>query len=301
MTALPEPGRCTPLAPGLRIVRAADASAMRGPGTNSYLLGTGTVTLIDPGPDDPAHLRAILSGLGGGERITRIIVTHRHHDHSGNAAAARAATGAPVLAFAAPAPPAIPAWARAAHPGGGEGVDHAFTPDATLSDGAPLEAGGIAARVIHTPGHLDDHICIAWDGGLLTADHVMGWSTTLVSPPEGCMAAYMASLRRLLPLANRPFFPAHGAPIANPHARLTELIAHRQGREAAILAALTAPAPLDGIIARVYPDLAPHLHPAAARNVLAHLIDLAARGLVRPANGQFCAVAPDTPPGHSVP
>ena len=305
---LPPPGTCAQLAPGLRMVRAADASAMRGPGTNSYLLGTGNVTLIDPGPDDPAHLTALLAALHPSERIGQIIVTHRHHDHTGLAATLRTATKAPVLAYATPAPTALPDWARTAHPGGAEGIDHGFAPDATLADGQVIDAGGITAQIVHTPGHLDDHICIAWgaaapkaeavsgraithgagQGGVLTADHVMGWSTSLISPPEGSMAAYMASLRRLQPLAGVPFYPGHGAPIRDPAQRLADLIAHRHGREAAILAALATPANVVGIVARVYTDLAPHLRDAAARNVLAHLIDLAQRGRVvaRP-NGQL--------------
>jgi glyoxylase-like metal-dependent hydrolase (beta-lactamase superfamily II) len=281
-SALPPPGHCIRLAPGLRLVRAPDASAMRGPGTNSYLLGDGDVTLVDPGPDDPAHLAALLAALGPAERIGRILVTHRHHDHTGAAHAARAATGAPLVAYPAAAPPALPDWARAAHPGGGEGIDHSFRPDAPLAHGQTLQAGGQTLRILHTPGHLDDHICVAFEGGVLTGDHVMGWSTSLISPPEGSVGAYMDSLHRLLPEARAPFHPGHGAAIADPAARLAHLIAHREARTGEILAALRAPATLGQIVAQVYPDLPAHLHAAAARTTLAHLIDLARRGQIAP-------------------
>ncbi len=270
------------LAPGLRRVLAPNPGPLTGPGTNSYILGTGTVAVIDPGPDDPAHLAALEAALGSGERIGHVVVTHAHRDHSPLARVLGARWGAPVAAFGDAAAGRNPAWAGLGDLGGGEGVDTGFAPDLRLADGAVLEGGDWRLQAIWTPGHMGNHLCLRWGAAVFSGDHVMGWATSVVSPPDGDMAAYMASLERLAGLRARVFYPGHGAPVEDPAARLAELIAHRRGREAQILAALgPEPQPIRALTERVYAGLAPGLIPAAERNVLAHLLDLSGRRLVR--------------------
>ena len=267
------------LAPGLRRVLAPNPGPLTGPGTNSYILGAGTVAVIDPGPDDPGHLAALETALGPDERISHIVVTHAHRDHSPLARVLSARWGAPVAAFGDAAAGRNPALAELEGLGGGEGVDTGFVPDLRLADGAVLEGAGWRLEALWTPGHMGNHLCLRWGDAVFSGDHVMGWATSVVSPPDGDMAAYMASLERLAGLRARVFFPGHGAPVADPDGRLAELIAHRRGREAQILAALgPSPRSIADITAQVYAALAPALIPAAERNVLAHLIDLCARG-----------------------
>ncbi len=262
--------------PLLRRVRAPNPSAMTGTGTNSYILGKRHVTVVDPGPDDPSHLAALLAALGPGEEVVQIIVTHAHADHSALARPLARRTGAPVLAFA---PLAVQPDAEGI--GGGEGIDRSFVPDRHLADGDVLPMDGPALRVIHTPGHLGDHLCLGWGDLCLTGDHVMGWSTSLVSPPEGDMGAYMSSLARLAREPWRRFYPGHGEGIDDPARRLAELIAHRRNREAQILASLRPAPQTPGMLTKVvYTGTPPHLMAAAERNVLAHLIDLQRRNLV---------------------
>lgn len=284
---LPLPDAALPDAalPGpLRQVLAANPSPMTGPGTTTFLLGQGEVAVIDPGPDLPAHQAAILARLAPAERIAAILVTHPHLDHSALAPRLAAATGAPVLGFG-PAgsgrSPAMAALAAAGLTGGGEGVDHAFRPDRALTPGEVLHLGGMRLEVLHTPGHMAEHLCFAWGEVLFSGDHVMGWAPSLVSPPDGDMAAYLASLGQLAARRWRVMLPAHGAPVADPAARLDALATHRRRREAQILAALArGPATLTALTAQVYHDADPRLLPAARRNALAHLIDLLARNLV---------------------
>ena len=281
----PDPRRPSdPLLPGLRRILAPNPSAMTGPGTNTYLVGTGLVALIDPGPDDPAHAAAILASLGPGERIGHILVTHAHLDHSALAPRLARLTGARVLAFGDATQGRSAVMERLAAAGGlrgGEGLDMAFRPDAGLADGAVLETGDWRIEVLHTPGHMSGHLSFAWEGHLFSGDHAMGWSTSLVSPPDGDMGRYMATTERLLHRPWRSLLPGHGAAVADAGARLRQLRDHRRSRERAILGCVH-----DGlgtvaeITACLYPDLTPALRAAAARNVLAHLIDLAERGFV---------------------
>ena len=280
----PVPGRCETLSPGLRRVLAPNPSPMTFRGTNTFLVGTGAVAVIDPGPALPDHLSAILAALAPGERISHIFVTHSHVDHSPLARDLARATGAPVLAFGDSRSGMRPLMQRLAAQGvtgGGEGVDADFAPDETLADGAVVEGGDWALRALWTPGHLGNHLCFAWGEEIFSGDLVMGWASSLISPPEGDLGAYMASLARLRALDARRLHPGHGAPVTEPAARLDALIAHRNSREAEILDALSvAPATIESLTRMIYTDVAPQLLPAASRNVLSQLIDLMDKNVV---------------------
>lgn len=276
--SLPAPGRCVSVAKGVRRILADNPSAFTGPGTNSYLIGHGEVALIDPGPADPAHLKALLDALAPGERITHIIVTHPHRDHSALAPALSNATKAPVLAFGTCEDGLNPAYATFGDLGGGEGTDHDFIPDIRCRDGEEISGPGWSLQVIHTPGHLGSHIALKFGSILFSGDHVMGWSSSIVSPPEGDMGAYMRALERLLSLDVGLLLPGHGAEVPDGPARIRELQAHRRLRESQILSALTRESgSAEELARRIYQDLAPGLLPAATRNVLAHLLDLQER------------------------
>ncbi|SEN61346.1 MBL fold metallo-hydrolase [Palleronia pelagia] len=261
------------LGPGLRRLRAPNPSPMTHTGTNTYLVGEGPCAVIDPGPDDPAHLDAILAACPEG--VSHILVTHAHLDHSPLSRALAKATGAPILGFGPAHAGRAPVMERLGELGGGEGVDHAFRPDETLADGDTVRGEGWTIRALWTPGHLSNHLSFAWDDTLFTGDLVMGWASSLVSPPDGDMTQFMASVARLAETHWARFHPGHGDPVDAPAKRLDWLIAHRKGRETQILDAL-GPAPLTAatLAARIYTDTPARLLPAAARNVLAHLIDL---------------------------
>lgn len=269
------------LMPGLVRLRAANPSPLTGTGTNTYVLGRGHLAVIDPGPDLDDHLAAILHTIGG-RPVAAILVTHPHRDHSALAPRLARATGAPVLAFGT-ARDGISLRMARLHglAAGGEGLDTRFVPDRRIADGDRITGADASLGVLHTPGHLGSHVCLAWDDILFSGDHVMGWATSIVSPPEGDMGDYMASLYRLAGRAWRLILPGHGEPIADPAVRLAYLIAHRQSREAQILAALdSGPATVSDLTARLYADTPRALWPAAERNVLAHLVDLESRNRV---------------------
>ncbi len=240
------------ITPRLRRLVAPNPGYMTYHGTNTWLLDTGSATLvIDPGPDHAAHVSAILKAAP--TPITTILLTHSHPDHLGATAALRAATGAAVHGWHAP-------W----QPG--------FTPDHPIADGQTI--AGLTA--IHTPGHASDHLCFAWeDGGLFSGDHVMSWNTSIVSPPDGDMAAYLASLRLLMAREDSVFYCGHGPVLPNPGPLMRAMLGHRLAREAAIVAALadglTTP---EAIADRLYADQPQHTRAAAVRSVLAHLIKL---------------------------
>ncbi|MCG3267699.1 MBL fold metallo-hydrolase [Yoonia sp. I 8.24] len=280
---LPPVGVAEQLRPGLQRVLAPNATPMTYWGTNTYILGENDVVVIDPGPDDPAHLNALLRALDG-RRVAHILVTHSHIDHSGLCTALTQKTGAPVAGFGdseAGRSDIMIALLAEGMKHGGEGVDHRYQPDVCLDDGAKINGPWGEITAIHTPGHMANHLCFAWGGDLFTGDHIMGWSTSLISPPDGDLTAFMQSCRKLQDIPAVRYFPGHGAAVTQPEERLAWLMAHRKDREAQILSALgqgllTVPALTESI----YSDLAPGLLPAAQRNVFAHLIDLCQRHVV---------------------
>lgn len=227
-------------------------------GTNTYLIdGADGVTVLDPGPDDPAHVAAVMAAAG---RVARIVLSHTHHDHLGATNALRAATRVPVYAWHDPAVPD-------------------FVPDIPLRDGE--QVGGWTA--LHTPGHAPDHLCFAGPNGVVfSADHVMGWSSSVVSPPQGDMKSYFSSLRRMLAQGGQLYLPGHGPALLDPLPFVQALLDHRLAREAAILGTL-GPTPLRSrdITERLYAEVDPRLRRAAERNVLAHLAKLETEGCVR--------------------
>jgi len=288
------------VAPGVRRITCRNPSAMTFTGTRSYLVGRGDLALIDPGPEHREHLAAIAAALEPGERIAHIVVTHSHVDHSPGARAVAAATGAPVHAFGPHGAGLSETMRRLKADGidlgGGEGGDAGFRPDHALGEGETIgsAAGGWALTALHTPGHLSNHICLALEGTgiLFSGDTVMGWATTLVSPPDGDMAALMTTLGRL---GRRPgdrlYLPGHGHPVTDPAAMLKFQIAHREQRMAQILAGLAAgPADAGKLAQAIYADVDPGLLPAARRNVLATLIGLLDEGRVA-VRGRLSAVA----------
>ncbi|WP_027243759.1 MBL fold metallo-hydrolase [Leisingera daeponensis] len=282
----PQPGLAVELDPGLRRILAPNPSPMTFRGTNTYLIGSSGLAVIDPGPDSAPHLDAILAAVQPGQRITHIIVTHSHLDHSPLARGLSQATGAPVYAFGGAGAGRSAVMSELAASGlaeGGEGIDTGFAPDITVRDSDVIGGDGWDLEVIHTPGHLGNHIALAWNDTCFTADHVMGWASSLVSPPDGDLTDFMASCRRLRQRSWRVFHPGHGAPVTDPAGRLDWLIAHRQSREAAILQALgQAPATARALAEQIYTETPPALLKAAERNVFAHLVDLSGRGLAAP-------------------
>ncbi len=278
----PIPGTVQSPAHRLRTILAPNAGPMTHWGTNSFILGEGRVAIIDPGPGDEAHLNALLRATSG-ETITHILVTHAHADHSPLARRLARRTGAPIIGFGTPDAgrrPVMAALAESDLAGGGEGVDAGFCPDQCVTEGDQVVGDNWSVNVLHTPGHFAGHLAFAFEEGVISGDHVMDWSSSLVSPPDGDVAAFMQTSTRLRDYGAGRLFPAHGAPIDDPGERLGWLIQHRMNREAAILNALThTPRSIDDIAGLVYSEIPPGMLPAAARNVFAHLIDLVERNL----------------------
>lgn len=255
----PVRGAVLPVLPGVSRIVAPNPGVMTYHGTNTYLIERPEgVYILDPGPDDESHIEAVVEAAG--TAITGIFLTHNHADHSGGAPMLKAATGLPVHGFIL------------------EEDDSLFTPDIPLGPG-DMFAGLIA---IHTPGHAPDHLCFAGpDGVVFSGDHVMGWSSSVVSPPRGEMAAYFASLALMLSRPDRLYLPGHGPALPNPHPYVAELLARRQAREEAILELLAAGAmDIGTITAQLYNKTHPRLQRAAERNVSAHLIKLRNEGKV---------------------
>ncbi|MDA5094961.1 MBL fold metallo-hydrolase [Aliiroseovarius sp. KMU-50] len=285
----PEVGVAMTMEPGVRRVLAPNPSPMTYWGTNTYILGEGDVAIVDPGPLNRTHMMAILEGLEVGERISHILVTHAHVDHSPLARPLSDETGAPVLAFGdalAGRSNVMKDLVAAGMSSGGEGVDAGFQPDENLNDGEELHIGGMEIKTIWTPGHFANHVCFATNDAVLTGDHVMGWASSLVSPPDGDLTAFMSSCETLRRRDDRIYYPGHGAAIEDPATRINWLISHRKSREADIIKALSDnnPKSVASLTRQIYTDTPEALLPAAERNVFAHLIDLTDRNrvLVRP-------------------
>ncbi len=256
-------------------VLAPNPSPFTYTGTQTYLVGTTDVAVIDPGPDDPQHIAALLAAIGG-RKVTVILCTHTHRDHSPAAPAVQAATGAPIIGCA-------PLALEDLGPRADASFDTTYAPDRVLLDTETVSGEGWTLEAVATPGHTSNHLCFALpeSGVLFTGDHVMGWSTTVVAPPDGDMTAYMASLDKLMARKDRIYFPAHGDPVERPHRFVRGLIGHRKQREGQILRLLKQDVgAIPAMVERMYVGLDPRLTGAAGRSVLAHLIDLQARGLV---------------------
>lgn len=274
---VPAHGTAVDIAPGVQRLTAPNAGPFTFHGTNSYIVGGRSVCVIDPGPEDEAHWQALCRALDGRE-VTHIAVSHTHRDHSPLARRLKARTGATVVAEG-PHRAARPLFHGETNPFA-ESSDSNFQPDIALADGDRVEGDGWALETVLTPGHTANHACfgLAGTGILFSADHVMAWATSIVAPPDGAMADYMASLERLLTRDDRLYFPGHGGPVADPPAFLRGLRTHRRMRERAILERIRAgDRKIPDMVAAIYRDTDPRLHGAAALSVLAHIEDLVQR------------------------
>jgi glyoxylase-like metal-dependent hydrolase (beta-lactamase superfamily II) len=264
-------------------VLAHNPSAFTYYGTQTYLVGTSELAVIDPGPDLPEHIEALEEAIGG-RPVKAIVCTHTHRDHSPASRPLAERTGAPIIGCAALALETVGPRADAA-------FDGDYVPSRVLENGGELEIDGKALTAVATPGHTSNHLCLAYDGALFTGDHVMGWSTTVVVPPDGDMAAYMQSLDKLRQRDDRIYYPAHGPAVTNPQQYVRHLVGHRMQREKQILALIREkPRDIPDIVANAYPGLDPRLVVAAGGSVLAHLLDLQRRGLVDSDGDEWTAV-----------
>lgn len=278
--AAPRSGIVERVSPLIRRLVAPNPGPFTFSGTCTYIVGTGRVAIVDPGPDGPEHVARLIAAVEG-ERVEAILVTHTHADHSPAARALAATTGARMLG-AGPH--------RSARPlADGEvnlvdaSADHAFVPDAILADGDRVTGPGWTLQALATPGHCANHLAFSLveDRVLLSGDHVMGWSTSIVAPPDGAMGDYMASLNKLLGREDVRYLPGHGGPVEEPRSFVRALIQHRRMREASILKSMAqGPRSIPDIVATVYRGLDPALIPAASLNTLAHLEDLVTRASV---------------------
>jgi len=261
------------LDPGIARVLAHNPSAFTFYGTQTYIVGNNEVAVIDPGPDLPEHVDALEKAIGG-RAVVAIMCTHTHRDHSPASRQLAERTGASIIGCA-------PLALETVGPRADASFDGDYTPDRVLEDGEALEVDGKPITAVATPGHTSNHLCFAYQGALLTGDHVMGWSTTVVVPPDGDMAAYMRSLDRLRQRDDRVYYPAHGPAVTNPQQYVRHLLGHRMQREKQILRLVgETPRDIPDIVANAYPGLDPRLVIAAGGSVLAHLVDLERRGLV---------------------
>jgi glyoxylase-like metal-dependent hydrolase (beta-lactamase superfamily II) len=268
-------GHLAPRSPLVRRLLAHNPSPFTFTGTGTFVVGQGTVAVIDPGPADPAHIKALIDSLAG-ETVSHIVITHTHMDHSPAAPALAAATGARIVGCA-------PLVLSDDGPRADAGFDASYAPDRVMSEGDSVSGPGWTLTAVATPGHTSNHLCFALEEekALFTGDHVMGWSTTVVAPPDGDMAAYMASLAKLLDRDDVLYHPTHGEPVSDPQRFVRGLITHRKQRENQILKLLgEAPQTIAAMVAVMYAMVDKRLHPAAGRSVLAHLIDLEARDRV---------------------
>jgi glyoxylase-like metal-dependent hydrolase (beta-lactamase superfamily II) len=268
-------GKAVELSPLVRRICAENPNAFTFKGTGTYIVGRGEVAVIDPGPLIDAHVEALLAAVKG-ETVTHILITHTHNDHSPAAAPLKAATGAKTYAYG-------PHGAGKKHDGVDveEGGDMDFRPDVTLKDGDTIKGKGWTVDALYTPGHTSNHVCFALreEKALFSGDHVMGWSTTVIAPPDGDMAQYFASLEKLATRDDKLFYPTHGNPIPNPQAFVRTLIEHRHARERQIEACLKRGLTrIQDMVPVIYSEVDSKLHPAASMSVLAHLQHMVATG-----------------------
>lgn len=256
-------------------------------GTQTYLVGTRDVAVIDPGPADPGHIDAIVAAIGDAP-LRAIVCTHTHRDHSPAAVELKARTGAPIIGCA-------PLVLDDSGPRADASFDASYSPDEAMADGAVIRGDGWTLEAVHTPGHTSNHICYALPEArtLFSGDHVMGWSTTVVSPPDGDMARYLESLERLMGREqDAVYYAAHGDPVERPQRFVRGLIGHRKQREGQILRLLERNVgAIPAMVQQMYVGVDPRLHPAAGLSVLAHLIDLETRGVVRHDDAQWSLAA----------
>jgi glyoxylase-like metal-dependent hydrolase (beta-lactamase superfamily II) len=279
MALPPQPwptGTVEQLEPIVRRVLAANPSPYTYTGTQTYLVGgESDLAVIDPGPDEPAHLAALLAAIGSA-KVAAICCTHTHRDHSPAAAPLAAKTGAPIIGCA-------PLVVESSEPGVEAPFDRDYRPDRVLADGERLSGEGWTLTTIATSGHTSNHLCYALEesGALFTGDHVMGWSTSVVAPPDGDMADYMASLEKLYARDDRVYYPAHGPAVAKPKQLVRGMIGHRRQRERQIVKLLgEGPQRVTELVSRMYKGIDERLWPAAGQSVLAHLIELERQGRV---------------------
>jgi len=275
----PAHGSAVSAAPGILRVTAPNPSPFTFHGTNSYIIGHDTLAVIDPGPEDERHLRTLLDTIAG-RPVSHIFVSHTHRDHSPLAARLKAETGAIIVAEGPHR--AARELAIGEINALDESNDTEFRPDTILPDGGTVDGDGWSISGLHTPGHAANHMAFALEGTgiLFSADHVMAWSTSIVAPPDGAMADYMASLEKLLERDDRFFLPGHGGPVVQPKAFMRGLKAHRKMRERAVLDRLEkGDRTIADMVKTIYRDTDPRLHGAAGLSILAHLEDLVGRGL----------------------
>jgi glyoxylase-like metal-dependent hydrolase (beta-lactamase superfamily II) len=279
-TATTPPGEIAELSPLIRRVIAGNGGPMTFTGTCTYIVGRGRVAIIDPGPDDPAHVARLLAAVAG-ETVTDIVVTHTHRDHSPAVPAVKAATGARIVGCG-PHRAARELALGEVNPLDAA-ADRAYAPDLLMGDGDHVSGPGWTLTAVDTPGHTANHVAfsLAEEASLFSGDHVMAWSTSIVAPPDGSMAAYMASIETLRGMEHRLYWPGHGGPVIEPQRLLRGLVQHRRQREAAILSRLSVgDERIAEMVPAIYQGLAPALHGAAGLSVLAQLEDLVLRGAV---------------------
>lgn len=273
------PGRVDEVAPNVRRILAPNPSPFTFTGTCSYVIGHGQVAILDPGPDNAEHISALLHAVRH-ETVTHILITHTHRDHSPAAAAIAAATGA-VTVGEGPHRPARPLRIGEVNPLDASG-DLSFVPDHAISDGDVVEGAGWAVEAIATPGHCANHMAFALKGAdlMFSGDHVMGWATSIVAPPDGSMGDYVASLEKLAGRTEHTYLPGHGPAVKDAPSYVQDYLAHRRAREAAILRGLERATTIGDLVRGIYIGLDPRLIGAASLTVLANLEYLVARGLV---------------------
>ncbi|NKN15268.1 MBL fold metallo-hydrolase [Rhizobium laguerreae] len=274
----PAYGQAVPVVAGVERVTVNNPGPFTFFGTNSYIVGSSSVAVIDPGPEDEVHYQALMAALAG-RALTHIFVSHTHRDHSPLARRLQAATGA-VTVGQGPHRPARPLRAGEINPFS-ESSDLSFVPDIAIGDGETISGDGWSLSAVLTPGHTANHAAFALEGRdiLFSGDHVMAWSTSIVAPPDGSMADYMASLDRLIEREDRLLLPGHGGPVTEPASFLRALKAHRLKREQAVLARIRAgDRGIAEMVKAIYRDTDPKLHGAAALSVLAHIEELMERG-----------------------